>query len=78
MYGRIIYKNDEEVAIASNPFNFGEIRRIPAGKVDKIKLSQISMMPPGTVGGMNKHELMDLMAYLVSGGDRNHRAFKAK
>jgi hypothetical protein len=33
-------------------------------------------MPIGTISGMNRDELMDLMAYLLSGGDPQHKAFR--
>ena len=36
------------------------------------------MMPPATIFTMNKDELMDLVAYLISGGDRKHEAFSPK
>ena len=75
-YGRIIFKNETEIALASNPFNFGDIQKISASDVAEIKPSQISLMPPGTVNGMNQDELMDLMAYLISGGNRRHEVFK--
>ena len=74
-YGRVIFKNDQELALASNPFNFGDIQKIPASNVAEVQPSQISLMPPGTVNGMNSDELKDLIAYLVSGGNRRHAVF---
>ena len=76
IYGRVIYKNDEEIAIATNPFNFGEIRKTPMDKVEGVELSQLSMMPPGTIFAMNQDELMDLVAYLISAGNRKHKVFR--
>ena len=76
LYGRVIYKNNKEIAIASNPYNFSLINKTPGEEVVSIEPSQISMMPPGTVNGMNKDELMDLIAYLISGGNKKHQAFK--
>lgn len=77
-YGRIIYKNEVELALTSNPFNFGDIQKISAKDVSEIKPSQISLMPPGTINGMNQNELMDLIAYLISGGNRRHEIFKGE
>ena len=76
IHGRIIYKNDKEIAIASNPFDFGEIIIMPMDRINGIKLSQVSMMPSQTIDGMNKDELMDLIAYLISGGNRRHQSFR--
>ena len=33
------------------------------------------MMPAGTINAMNKDELMDLIAYLISSGNKKHEAF---
>lgn len=78
LHGRLIYRNDKEIAVAPNPFNFGEIAKAPADGVQKIEFSQTSMMPPGTVAGMNAEELKDLIAYLVSGGNPKHEVFQVK
>ena len=33
-------------------------------------------MPPATIALMNQDEVRDLIAYLVAGGDRKHKAFR--
>jgi hypothetical protein len=33
------------------------------------------MMPPGLINTMNKEDILDLLAYLISGGDRKHELF---
>ncbi|MEM7392216.1 MAG: c-type cytochrome, partial [Verrucomicrobiota bacterium] len=76
LFGRVIYQNDDEIAVAENPYDFAEVTKVERTKVKKIEPSQVSMMPPGTVFPMNGDELKDLLAYLVSGGDRKHKVFK--
>ncbi len=49
LYGRLIYKNDKEVAVSPNPFNNSEFAKAPADQVTKIEYSQTSMMPPGMI-----------------------------
>jgi putative heme-binding domain-containing protein len=78
LYGRVIYQNDAEVALAQNPFNFGDISKIPIAKVKSRAPSQLSMMPPGTIFPMNADELKNLLAYLISAGDRRHEVFSPK
>lgn len=73
--GRIIYKNDKEIALATNPFNFADLDKSPIANVKKVEPSQISMMPPGMIFSMNKDELKDLVAYLISAGNPKHPAF---
>ncbi len=78
LHGRLIYKNDKEVAVAPNPFNNAEFKKAPADQVTKIEYSQTSMMPPGMIAAMNADELKDLIAYVVSGGNPKHEAFQAE
>jgi putative heme-binding domain-containing protein len=74
--GRIIYKNDEEIALAQNPFNFSDLNKTPIEKVKKVEPSQLSLMPPGMIFSMNQDELKDLVAYLISSGNPKHPAFQ--
>lgn len=75
LYGRLIYQNDKGVGVAVNPFDLNEVRKAPADQVLRVGFSQASLMPPGMINGMNSEELMDLIAYLVSGGDPKHPVF---
>ena len=34
------------------------------------------MMPPGLINSLNQDELLDLIAYLTSGGNKGDKAFK--
>jgi putative heme-binding domain-containing protein len=76
LYGRLIIRNDKEVGVASNPFDLNQITKAPADSLDSMEFSNISIMPPGMISGMNRDELMNLMAYLLSGGDSQHKVFK--
>jgi putative heme-binding domain-containing protein len=76
LYGRLISRDEKEVAVASNPFDLNQLTKAPADKVESIEFSPVSIMPEGMVAGMNRDELMDLMAYLLSGGNSQHKAFK--
>jgi putative heme-binding domain-containing protein len=75
IYGRVIYKNALEIAVASNPYDFSKLTKAPADQIESIEPSQVSLMPPATIALMNENELADLMAYLVSGGDKKHAVF---
>ena len=75
-YGRLIYENEKYVALAPSAFTPDLINKIPRDLVTKIEPSNLSMMPPGLINGMNKDELLDLIAYLISGGNSNHKSFQ--
>ena len=75
LYGRLIYQNEKGVGVAVNPFDMNEVKKAPADQVERVGFSQASLMPPGMINGMNREELMDLIAYLVSGGNPGHAVF---
>ena len=45
-------------------------------KVESMQTSKVSMMPAGLLDSFKEDEIYDLMAYLLSRGDRNHKMFK--
>ena len=73
--GRLIFRNDKEIGVATNPFDMNQVTKAPADQVEAIKHSQVSLMPAELLGGMNRDELMDLMAFLLSGGNSQHKVF---
>ncbi|MFM2167543.1 MAG: hypothetical protein RIS79_1914, partial [Verrucomicrobiota bacterium] len=40
------------------------------------QVSPVSLMPPGLLDGMNRNEVLDLLAYILSGGQRSNTMFK--
>ena len=76
LYGRVIFDTEKELAVATNPYDFNQLTKLPKNSIESLKPSQISLMPPGTVFGMNEDELKDLIAYFLSGGNRRHRVFR--
>jgi len=76
LHGRVIWRDEREIAVAVNAYDFADLSKAPNGDVASVELSPLSMMPPNTIGQMNADEVRDLVAYLVSGGDRRHRVFR--
>lgn len=77
LYGRLIYQNEKGVGVAVNPFDLNEVKKAPSDQVVRVGFSQMSLMPAGMISGMNREELMDLIAYLVSGGNPEHAVYAA-
>ncbi|MCG8653649.1 MAG: heme-binding protein, partial [Pirellulales bacterium] len=46
--------------------------KLAAEDVEQVKPSPVSQMPKGLIDGLSADELRDLLAYLMSGGDRNN------
>ena len=75
--GRLIREDNDKYYVSQNPFAAQILREIPKKDVASTKLSDVSIMLPGLINRLNPEELRDLMAYLMSGGDKNNKAFKS-
>lgn len=73
--GRLIFRNDQKVGVATSPFDMNQVTKAPADQVQDIAHSQVYLMPTETISGLNRDELMDLVAFLLSGGDSQHKVF---
>ena len=67
--GRIVYHlQGGAVNVSANMFNPAETVRVNAGEIRGIEPSPISPMPPGLLSPLTQDEILDLLAFLISGG----------
>lgn len=77
--GRVKNQDQDKYYISQNPFAPQQIREILKTDVSRTSISDApSIMFPGLINGLNPEELKDLMAYLISGGDKHHEVYKQK
>ena len=50
--------------------------KVNRNKIESMKPSKVSMMPTGLLDTFKEDEVLDLMAYMLSRGDRNNAMFK--
>ncbi len=74
--GRIANLNGNNLAINTNMLDPGALVNVKRDQIEEMRLSETSMMPEGLLNTLNKEEILDLMAYLLSGGDPNHQVFR--
>ena len=48
---------------------------VKRSEIASITQSPVSPMPPGLINSLNGEELRDLLAYLMSGGDKNDKIY---
>ncbi|GAA5222464.1 c-type cytochrome [Membranihabitans marinus] len=72
---RISREDDDNYYVSQNPYAPTELRTIAKSEVAKVKKSAVSMMPPRLINSLNPDELRDLMAFLMSGGNKNNELF---
>lgn len=73
--GRIMNMRNNEYWINTDMMKPSTVTKVKAELITSIEPSPISMMPPGLINTMNKEDILDLLAYLISGGDRKHELF---
>jgi hypothetical protein len=54
----------------------GKLTSVDRKQIEEMVESKVSMMPKGLLNTLNREEVLDLMAYLLSRGDRNHAMFR--
>ena len=73
--GIVVSERDGVIEIVSNPNKPDEARKIPATEIDERKVSPISMMPKGLLNTLNQDEILDLFAFVESGGQTDYVMF---
>ncbi|MDB5351809.1 MAG: putative heme-binding protein [Planctomycetota bacterium] len=74
--GRIVNLNGDSMSINTDMLDPSAMTNINRNQVEATKPSAISMMPEGLLNTLKEDEILDLMAYLLSRGDRNSQMFK--
>ncbi|MGK6350037.1 c-type cytochrome [Parapedobacter sp. DT-150] len=75
--GRLMDEDETNYTISQNPYDPQALKKIPKKDVEDIKVSKVSIMPPGTLNVLNEEELKDLIAYLMAGGNENSPRYKS-
>lgn len=73
--GRIVNLNGDTMKINTNMLDPDAQETIDRRKVEEMFAAKTSMMPNGLLNTLQEEEILDLMAYLLSRGDRTHAMF---
>jgi putative heme-binding domain-containing protein len=76
--GRIIYLGTDTAQVNTDMLNPGETTTVKRKDIKSIETSKISPMPSGLLSLLSEDEIMDLLAYVLSGGDPANRMFSAE
>lgn len=74
--GRIMNLAGDSLKINTNMLDPDAIASVDRRQIEEMQTSTISMMPKGLLNTLNGDEVLDLMAFLLSRGDRNHPMFQ--
>ncbi len=73
--GRIVNYNGDNMMVMTNMLDPNGLASINRKKVESIEKSKVSMMPEGLLDTFKEDEIKDLMAYVLSRGDRKNKMF---
>jgi putative heme-binding domain-containing protein len=74
--GRIVNYFDDNMSVMTNMLDPNGLINVSAKKVDSVEKSKVSMMPAGLLDTFKEDEILDLVAYLLSRGDRSNKMFR--
>jgi len=74
--GRIVNLNNDDVMVNTDMLNPGSTVRVNRKQIESMKPSKISMMPTGLLDTFKEDEVLDLLAYILSRGDRKSALFR--
>jgi putative heme-binding domain-containing protein len=76
--GRILSRDDEATRLAPNLMRPSQTIAVPNNLITSEQALPVSIMPSGLVNALNEDELLDLVAYLISGADPAHAVYNER
>ncbi len=73
--GRIVGENDELIRVLTSPEDPTKISEISKSEIEELQPSPVSLMPMDLLKPLNQDEVLDLLAYLLSRGDKGNAMF---
>ncbi|MDB6056604.1 MAG: heme-binding protein [Verrucomicrobiales bacterium] len=71
--GQIVYLGTDTVQVSTDMLNPGETTKVQRKDIASIEASKTSPMPTGLLNLLAKDEIMDLLGYVLSGGQRRQQ-----
>jgi putative heme-binding domain-containing protein len=74
--GRIVNLHNDNMMVMTDMLDPNGLVNVNARRVESNEKSNVSMMPTGLLDSFKEDEILDLVAYLLSRGDRKHKMFR--
>ncbi|MCA9062250.1 MAG: c-type cytochrome [Planctomycetaceae bacterium] len=75
--GRVVNLNSDRLMVSENMLDPGRLTTIARDEIEESFVARTSMMPNGLVNNLKREDILDLVAYLQSGGDPGASQFRA-
>ncbi|MEC7566862.1 MAG: PVC-type heme-binding CxxCH protein [Planctomycetota bacterium] len=75
--GVVVSEDDKVLRLSANPLEKNvKVVEIDQNEIDEREESKVSIMPEGLLNTMTRNEIFDLLAYIISGANPEHPAFR--
>ena len=74
--GVVVNLGGDRVILNTDLYDPNQRTNVSRNDIESIGPSTVSPMPPGLLNLMKEGEVIDLLAYILSGGDPEHQYFK--
>ena len=75
--GVVVFEDDKVLRLSANPLEKDvQVVEIDQQDIDEREESKVSIMPDGLLNTMTRNEILDLLAYIISGANPEHPAFR--
>ena len=74
--GRVVNMGGKRLSVMENMLDPGKHTQVDRSKVEEVIPAIVSMMPTGLLNTFKEDEILDLIAFIRSGGNPDHEAFK--
>jgi putative heme-binding domain-containing protein len=74
--GRVVNLSGNSLSVNSDMYDPNSTVTIRRDQIEEMKPSAVSMMPDGLLNSLHRDEVLDLVAYLLSRGNREHAMFR--
>ena len=75
LVGRIVDESSDTITLSTNPYDASQNQVIETSEIADREDSPVSTMPARLLDRLNEAEVADLVAYLLSGGDPEHKCY---
>ncbi len=74
--GRVANLNGGRIMVIEDMLDPGRMTAVEVARIEETQPSTTSMMPAGLLDTLTEREILDLLAYLRSGGNRSHALYQ--
>jgi putative heme-binding domain-containing protein len=76
--GVVVNLNGDRITVNTDPADPYKRVDIDRKQIELMEPAKVSLMPAGLLAPLTKEEILDLVAYVISGGDPGHDAFEKR